>query len=90
MLSLLYVRVEAQQYFVSLPCMFLDKKTLLQIGLNPGLNLTIFQGTGPRVIWRSALGFHILGDFILSSGEWEICSKIWSLLDYLGELTGLH
>ena len=37
MLSLLYVGVEAQQYFVSSTCMFLDKKTLLQIVLNPGL-----------------------------------------------------
>ena len=29
--------------------MFLDKKTLLKIWLNPGLNLTIFRGNGP---WR--------------------------------------
>ena len=28
--------------------MFLDKKTLLKIWLNPGLNLTIFRVTGPR------------------------------------------
>ena len=28
--------------------MFLDKKTGLKIWLNPGLNLTIFGGTGPR------------------------------------------
>ena len=28
--------------------MFLDKKTLLKIWLNPGLNLTIFRGTGPN------------------------------------------
>ena len=27
--------------------MFLDKKTLLKIWLNPGLNLTIFRGTWP-------------------------------------------
>ena len=27
--------------------MFLDKKTLLKIWLNPGLNLTIFRGTEP-------------------------------------------
>ena len=26
--------------------MFLDKKTWFKIWLNPGLNLTIFQGTG--------------------------------------------
>ena len=28
--------------------MFLDEKTVLEIWLNPGLNLTIFRGTGPR------------------------------------------
>ena len=28
---------------------FLDKKTMLKILLNPGLNLTIFQGSGPRL-----------------------------------------
>ena len=33
--------------FVSSSCMFLDKKTLLQIGLNHGLNVIISPGTGP-------------------------------------------
>ena len=33
--------------FVSSSCMFLDKKTLLQIGLNHGLNVIISRGTGP-------------------------------------------
>ena len=33
--------------FLRSSCMFLDKKTLLKIWLNPGLNLTIFRGTGP-------------------------------------------
>ena len=28
----------------------LDKKTLLKIWLNPGLNLTIFRGTGTRSV----------------------------------------
>ena len=28
----------------------LSKKTVLKISLNPGLNLTIILGTGPRVI----------------------------------------
>ena len=28
--------------------MFTDKKTLHKIWLNPGLNLTIFRGTGPH------------------------------------------
>ena len=47
MLSLFYLVVEAQQYFVISSCMFLDEIIVLEIWLNPGLNLTIFQGTGP-------------------------------------------
>ena len=47
MFSFLYLAVKAQQYFASSISMFLDKKTLFKIWLNPGLNLTIFQGTGP-------------------------------------------
>ena len=43
-LSFLYLGVKAQQYFVSLSDMFIDKKTLLKIWLNPGLNLNIFLG----------------------------------------------
>ena len=38
MLSLLYLRVKAQRYFVSSSRMFIDTKTLLKIWLNPGLN----------------------------------------------------
>ena len=30
------------------------------------------------------------GDFILKSGDWEIWSKNWSLLDYPGELTAQY
>ena len=30
--------------------MFLDKKTLLKIWPYPGLNLTIFRGTGPWTV----------------------------------------
>ena len=44
-LSLPYLGVKAQQFFLSLSFIFLDKKTLIKILLNPGLNLTIFQGT---------------------------------------------
>ena len=35
--------------------MFLDKKTLLKIWLNPGLNLTICRGTGPPQRVRNLL-----------------------------------
>ena len=48
MLSLLHLIVKAQQYFVTSSCMFLDEKTVLEMWLNPGLNLTIFRRTGPR------------------------------------------
>ena len=44
-MSLPYLRVKAKQYVVSSSRMFLDKKTLLKIWLNPGLNLTTFRGT---------------------------------------------
>ena len=49
MLSLLYLGVplgvKARQSFVSSSCLFLDKKTLLQIWFNSGLNVTNFRGT---------------------------------------------
>ena len=45
----LFIEVKAQQYFVSSRYMFWDKNTLLKIWLNPGLNLTKFRGTGPRM-----------------------------------------
>ena len=48
MLSLLYLLVKAQQYFVTPSCLFLDEKTLVEVWVNPELNLTIFPGTGPR------------------------------------------
>ena len=47
MLSLLYLLVKAQQYFVTPSCLFLDEKTLVEVWVNPGLDLTIFTGTGP-------------------------------------------
>ena len=46
---LLFFEVKAPQYFVTSSYMFLAKKTLLKIWLNPGLNLTIFRGTWPGV-----------------------------------------
>ena len=45
-----YFTVLAQQYFLSSSCMFLGKKTLFKIWLNPGLNLPIFPRTRPRSI----------------------------------------
>ena len=48
MLSSLNLGLKTQQYFVCLSDMFLDKKTVLEIWLNRGLNLTTFWGTGPR------------------------------------------
>ena len=47
-----FFQVKAQQCFVSSSYMFLDKKTLLKIWLNPELNLTIFRETGPCVLIR--------------------------------------
>ena len=50
MLLLLYLVVKTEQYIVTSSCRFLDEKTMLEIWLNPGLNLTIFRGTGPRAL----------------------------------------
>ena len=51
-LSSLSLEVKALQYFVSSSDLLLDKKTLVKISLNPGLNLTIF--------WRSLALVYIL------------------------------
>ena len=48
MLSLLYLLVKAQWCFVTSSCLFLDEKTVIEVWFNPGLNLTIFPGTGPK------------------------------------------
>ena len=56
MLSSLNLVVKTQKV-VSLSNMFLEKKTLLKIWLNPGFNLTIFRGTGP---WRLWFGFGLI------------------------------
>ena len=50
MLPLLHLVVKAQQYFLTSSCTFLDKKMVLEVWLNPGLNLNIFRGTGPRTL----------------------------------------
>ena len=49
MLSLLYLRIKAQQYFVNLSYMFLDEERVLKTRLYLALNLTIFRGTGPNL-----------------------------------------
>ena len=48
MLSSLYLLVKAQWCFVTSSCLFLDEKTVIEVWFNPGLNLTIFPGTGPK------------------------------------------
>ena len=47
LLSLLYRGVNAQQDCLQLKLHILSKKPSLKTRLNPGLNLTIFRGTGP-------------------------------------------
>ena len=41
--------------FCKLQLHALSKKTVLKIWLNPGLNLTIFLGTGPNEMYQNAL-----------------------------------
>ena len=43
-------RSKGSTVFVTSSCKFLDEKTVLEIWLNLGLNLIIFQGTGPRLL----------------------------------------
>ena len=57
MLSSLNLGVKTQKYFVSSSNIFLDKKTLLKIWLNPRFNLTILGGTEP---WRLWFGFALI------------------------------
>ena len=51
--------------------MFLDKKTLLKISVNHGLNLTIFRGTGPCTLSNIVLDqfsyYKMLFSFLFSS-----------------------
>ena len=49
--------------------MFLDEKTVFKIWLNPGLNLTIFRGTGPTVTY----GENKMIDCAKSALHKEIC-----------------
>ena len=62
----MYLRAKAQVYFVSLSYMFLDKKTLLKIWLNPGLN---FPGTG--------LSCYLVLSFILVFGSEKYNVEHW-------------
>ena len=50
MLSSLSLGVKTKQYFVCSSNMFLHKKTVFKVWLNPGLNVTIFRGIRPRPI----------------------------------------
>lgn len=54
--SLQYLGVKTQHHFVSSSYMFLEKKTLLRIWINLGLNLTIFRGTGPWCVISGWIG----------------------------------
>ena len=48
--------------------MFLDEKTVLEIWLNPGLNLTIFRGTGPWSLSGLSFADHRLHPTLSLSG----------------------
>ena len=74
MLSSLNLEVKAQKYFVSSSNFFLDKKTLLKIWLNPGLNLTIFRGTGPSC-YLAVLSFVLFFGSEEYNGEHRVPKK---------------
>ena len=54
--------------------MFLDKKTLLKIWFNPGLNLTIFRVTGPSC-YLVVLSFILLFGSEEYNGEHRVPKK---------------
>ena len=90
-----YLVVKAQQYFVTSSCMLLEEKTVLENWLNPGLNLTIFEGTGPWVlIWLPAcrrflfsllLAAKEIGDVCTQAIIW-VCEQFYDAKCWLGQL----
>ena len=57
MLSSLNLGVKTETYFVSSSNMFLDKKTLLKIWLNPGLNHLLRNRARTRMTARDLIVF---------------------------------
>ena len=57
MLSSLNLEVKTQKYFVSSSNMFLGKKTLLKIWLNPGLNHLLRNRARTRMTARGLIVF---------------------------------
>ena len=53
--------------------MFLDEKTVLEIWLNPGLNLTIFQETGRRVFVSLFIRNRVCGACTCLKRIWDAC-----------------
>ena len=84
-LSSLNFRVKTQKYFVSSSDMFLDRKTLLEIWLNPGLNLTIFRGTGPM----TCIFLSLLSLVRCVFSEWPITSHIWKIYSTILTVTAI-
>ena len=64
--------------------MFLDKKTLLKIWLNPGLNLNIFRGTGPSC-YLIVLSFILFFGSENYNGEHRVAKKELKFLAYLND-----
>ena len=61
--------------------MLLDKKTLLKIWLNPGLNVTIFRGTAPRSQNKKNMPHFIL---------YKLWRELIRKLHFLSNLTHEH
>ena len=54
--------------------MFLDKKILHKVWLNPRLNLTIFRGTGPRTLAPDTTAIHS------TRNSWQVMGSSLQLL----------
>lgn len=90
MLSLRYLGVKAWQYFINSSCMFLDKKTLIQIKrLNPGLNYHLSRnracglnliGWSKFSLWHDQLQAYKAHTCVDESSAWKICSCSWDII----------
>ena len=73
--------------------MFLDEKTVLEIWLNPWLNLTIFRGTGPSTSVSREKSVVLLGNLTLATEPVPFPSPLPAVLisdrEEISNITGI-
>ena len=89
-LSLLYLVVKGEQDFASSSCMFLDRKTLLKIWFNPGLNhLSRNRALLVKRVSVSLIEYKIPCLSILKSQEFFPCFNKNLILKALGRIRSI-